>query len=426
MGWGRPPCCCAAAAAAASRACRRCCTLGRSALTRRRRSCASQPADAAAIEEWARGQSAITPDAAGDAQQQAMAKVAAAAAEVRAAAPAAACGCVGAGPGAQGGQGDALPPSASSTQSIHQPTNQSVPPHPSILPPLRQGKFLYTKFFAVGLFRLIELTGSKDPKSLTALVQALNLVSWQARRAACWRCMRCCTPRQGFAGARRPCLTTPSGPPTAAPSGPCAHRARPAPPARPACAPQSQERVNADLMTYKGVLSKLEAAKEIMKVRALPGGVCCLEPACGRPLPNAWRRVVPSACRAGWPRSWLPSAWLPTAGRSPRAASALAPPAGVPGAREEEARGARGREGGQGRQAGGDGVCRGGVSLSSGWMHQRLRLQPAFRGCRPGGSRLLPPPLHSCSCTAGPRSRAPRNAPVLKVLESHSQHPALA
>jgi hypothetical protein len=27
----------------------------------------------------------------------------------------------------------------------------------------------------------------------------------------------------------------------------------------------SQERVNADLMTYKGVLSKLEAAKEIMK-----------------------------------------------------------------------------------------------------------------------------------------------------------------
>lgn len=35
----------------------------------------------------------------------------------------------------------------------------------------------------------------------------------------------------------------------------------------------SQERVNADLMTYKGVLSKLEAAKEIMKARrAGPGG----------------------------------------------------------------------------------------------------------------------------------------------------------
>lgn len=30
----------------------------------------------------------------------------------------------------------------------------------------------------------------------------------------------------------------------------------------------SQERVNADLMTYKGVLSKLEAAKEIMKASA--------------------------------------------------------------------------------------------------------------------------------------------------------------
>ncbi|PSC76070.1 THYLAKOID chloroplastic [Micractinium conductrix] len=101
--------------------------------------------DAAAMEEWARGQSTITPDAAGHAQQQALAKVAAAVGE---------------------------------------------------------GKFLYTKFFAVGLFRLVELTGSKDPKTLTGLVKALGL---------------------------------------------------------------SQERVNADLMTYKGVLSKLESAKEIMK-----------------------------------------------------------------------------------------------------------------------------------------------------------------
>lgn len=32
--------------------------------------------------------------------------------------------------------------------------------------------------------------------------------------------------------------------------------------------PSPQERVNADLMTYKGVLSKLEAAKEIMKASA--------------------------------------------------------------------------------------------------------------------------------------------------------------
>lgn len=101
--------------------------------------------DAAAMEEWARSQTAITPDASGDAGQQALAAVAAATSE---------------------------------------------------------GKFLYTKFFAVGLFRLVELTGSKDPKTLTGLVKALGL---------------------------------------------------------------SQERVNADLMTYKGVLSKLEAAKEIMK-----------------------------------------------------------------------------------------------------------------------------------------------------------------
>jgi hypothetical protein len=33
----------------------------------------------------------------------------------------------------------------------------------------------------------------------------------------------------------------------------------------------SQERVNADLMTYKGVLSRLEGAKEIMKVRWVGG-----------------------------------------------------------------------------------------------------------------------------------------------------------
>jgi photosystem II biogenesis protein Psp29 len=65
-----------------------------------------------------------------------------------------------------------------------------------------QGQFLYTKFFAVGLFRLLELSGAKDPKALGALVSALGV---------------------------------------------------------------PQERVNADLMTYKGILSKLQAAKEIMK-----------------------------------------------------------------------------------------------------------------------------------------------------------------
>lgn len=64
------------------------------------------------------------------------------------------------------------------------------------------GKFLYTKFFAVGLFRILELTGARDPKALGSVVTALGI---------------------------------------------------------------PQERVNADLLTYKGVLSKLQAAKEIMK-----------------------------------------------------------------------------------------------------------------------------------------------------------------
>lgn len=100
--------------------------------------------DAAAVEELARSGTSLTPDASGNKLQAALAAVAA-----------------------------------------------------------TEGKtFLYTKFFAVGLFRLVELTGSKDPKTLVALVKALGL---------------------------------------------------------------AQERVNADLMTYKGVLSKLEGAKEIMK-----------------------------------------------------------------------------------------------------------------------------------------------------------------
>jgi hypothetical protein len=66
-----------------------------------------------------------------------------------------------------------------------------------------EGRFLYTKFFAVGLFRLLELAGAKDPGTLGALVTALGV---------------------------------------------------------------PQERVTADLLTYKGVLSKLAGAKEIMKV----------------------------------------------------------------------------------------------------------------------------------------------------------------
>ncbi|KAK9823138.1 hypothetical protein WJX72_000536 [[Myrmecia] bisecta] len=62
--------------------------------------------------------------------------------------------------------------------------------------------FLYTKFFAIGLFRLLELTGAKDPKALEALVRSMNV---------------------------------------------------------------PLESVNRDLMTYKGVLSKLGAAKEMMR-----------------------------------------------------------------------------------------------------------------------------------------------------------------
>jgi photosystem II biogenesis protein Psp29 len=64
------------------------------------------------------------------------------------------------------------------------------------------GKFLYTKFFAVGLFRVLELAGAKDPKALGSLVEGLGI---------------------------------------------------------------PLERVNADLVTYKGILSRLKAAKEIMK-----------------------------------------------------------------------------------------------------------------------------------------------------------------
>ena len=66
----------------------------------------------------------------------------------------------------------------------------------------KESRFLYTKFFAIGLFRILELAGGKDPKALGAVVTALGV---------------------------------------------------------------PQERVNADLLTYKGVLSKLQGAKEIMK-----------------------------------------------------------------------------------------------------------------------------------------------------------------
>ncbi|DBB11023.1 hypothetical protein WJX82_007134 [Trebouxia sp. C0006] len=65
----------------------------------------------------------------------------------------------------------------------------------------KEEKFLYTKFFAIGLFRLLELTGAKDPKALENLVNSMNVKT---------------------------------------------------------------ESVNRDLTSYKGILSKLSAAKELM------------------------------------------------------------------------------------------------------------------------------------------------------------------
>ncbi|GBF98120.1 hypothetical protein Rsub_10867 [Raphidocelis subcapitata] len=64
------------------------------------------------------------------------------------------------------------------------------------------GKLAYNKFFAIGLFRLLELTGAKEPAALERLVKSVG----------------------------------------AAP-----------------------EAVNKDLLLYKGILSKLSAAKELMK-----------------------------------------------------------------------------------------------------------------------------------------------------------------
>lgn len=72
------------------------------------------------------------------------------------------------------------------------------------------GKFAYSKFFAIGLFRLLELTGAKDPKALGSLVTALGV---------------------------------------------------------------RQDMVNRDLLTYKGVLSKLSAAKELQEVCEGCGGM---------------------------------------------------------------------------------------------------------------------------------------------------------
>jgi photosystem II biogenesis protein Psp29 len=65
-----------------------------------------------------------------------------------------------------------------------------------------KGQFLYTKFFAVGIFRMLELAGLKEPSHLQSVVKAIGV---------------------------------------------------------------PLERVNADLVTYKGILSKLKMAKTIME-----------------------------------------------------------------------------------------------------------------------------------------------------------------
>lgn len=76
----------------------------------------------------------------------------------------------------------------------------------SIADRAKDGKFLYTKFFAIGLFRLLELTGAKEPQALGNLVKTMNV---------------------------------------------------------------QQDAVNRDLMQYKGVLSKLSAAKEVSLLSSL-------------------------------------------------------------------------------------------------------------------------------------------------------------
>eukprot|EP01025_Chloroclados_australasicus_P006708 TRINITY_DN12139_c0_g1_i3.p1 TRINITY_DN12139_c0_g1~~TRINITY_DN12139_c0_g1_i3.p1 ORF type:complete len:272 (+),score=29.71 TRINITY_DN12139_c0_g1_i3:106-921(+) len=65
-----------------------------------------------------------------------------------------------------------------------------------------KGEFYYTRFFAIGLFRLLELTGAKDPKALERVVKSVGI---------------------------------------------------------------SVDNVNKDLLLYKSILSKMMAAKELMR-----------------------------------------------------------------------------------------------------------------------------------------------------------------
>ena len=36
---------------------------------------------------------------------------------------------------------------------------------------VESGEFFYTRFFAIGIFRLLELTESRDPKALEGLIK---------------------------------------------------------------------------------------------------------------------------------------------------------------------------------------------------------------------------------------------------------------
>lgn len=116
------------------------------------------------MEEWARSQTTINPDASGDAAQQALAAVAAATSEVsarqgRSGPDSRVCRAL---KGAHASGRASLCGSTVGTLAaawlIVVPLGPCSPPVWSPWPPL-QGKFLYTKFFAVGLFRLVELTG---------------------------------------------------------------------------------------------------------------------------------------------------------------------------------------------------------------------------------------------------------------------------
>ena len=42
---------------------------------------------------------------------------------------------------------------------------------------VESGEFFYTRFFAIGIFRLLELTESRDPKALEGLIKVISFSS---------------------------------------------------------------------------------------------------------------------------------------------------------------------------------------------------------------------------------------------------------